>query len=90
MRYKLKEAPQKPVAESECRHYWIIEGAGGSTSRGVCKFCGAKKEFHNSWPDSPYQVRDARIFELPDLLETEPDDEPDDSNSRQKDTEGAD
>jgi len=50
MGYKLKEAPEKLAADNECRHYWMIEDAGGSTSRGVCKLCGAEKEFYNFWP----------------------------------------
>ena len=79
MRSKLKEAPGKPVVKNECRHYWIIEGAKGPVSQGVCKFCGAKKEFHNSFPGSDYKGRDTRVFELPDLLETEADSELEDS-----------
>lgn len=35
-----------------CRHYWIIDSPQGPTSRGVCKFCGAVKEFYNSWSAS--------------------------------------
>lgn len=79
MRYKLKEAPEKPVVKGKCRHYWMIEDAKGPISRGVCKFCGAEEEFQNSLPDSNYSGRDIRVFELPDLLETEPDSEPEDS-----------
>ncbi len=36
-----------------CRHYWVIESARGPVSKGVCKFCGAQREFHNSWPYFP-------------------------------------
>ena len=32
-----------------CHHYWVIDSPEGPTSRGVCKFCGAVKEFYNSW-----------------------------------------
>ena len=80
MRSKLKEMPREPEVKGECRHYWIIEGAKGPTSRGVCKFCGVEREFHNAWPpDSTYAGRDPRVFELPDLLDAESDKEPEDS-----------
>lgn len=79
MRYKFKEAPRKPVEKSKCRHYWMIDSARGPTSRGVCKFCGSEREFHNSWQDSNYMGRDTRVFEFPDLLDIEPDGEQVDS-----------
>ena len=79
MRYKLKEMPREPEVKGECRHYWMIEGARGPISRGVCKFCGAEREFHNAWLDSTSVGRDSRIFELPDLLDAESDKEPEDS-----------
>jgi len=58
MRNKLKEVPEESAVKKECRHYWIIEEAKGATSRGVCKFCGAEKEFYNSWPDFTCAGRD--------------------------------
>jgi len=80
MRKKLKETTRKPGEDQECRHFWIIEGAQGPTSRGICKFCGAEKEFRNSWPpDSTYAGKSARVFELPDLLEAKSEEEPEDS-----------
>jgi hypothetical protein len=48
---KDKEAPPAP----QCRHHWIIEAPQGATSWGVCKVCGAKKEFPNSASDSLYE-----------------------------------
>ncbi len=63
MRNKLKEVPEEPAVEKECRHYWIIEGARGATSRGVCKFCGAETEFYNSWPDATGTGRDGPVPE---------------------------
>jgi hypothetical protein len=75
MEYKLKEEPEKAAKESNCRHYWVIEDAGGPTSRGVCKFCGAEKEFLNSWPDSRVKEQNNRVFELPNLLDIESDSE---------------
>jgi len=52
MRYKLEDAPEEPVTRDKCRHYWIIESPKGPTSRGVCKLCGAEREFRNSFPYS--------------------------------------
>lgn len=49
---KLEIAPEEPISEGKCCHYWIIETPNGPTSRGVCKFCGAVKEFDNFGPDS--------------------------------------
>jgi hypothetical protein len=48
---KDKEAPSTP----QCRHHWIIETPHGATSWGVCKVCGAKKEFPNAASDSLYE-----------------------------------
>ena len=79
MKYKLKETPGKPVTESKCRHYWVIEGASGPTSRGVCKFCGAEREFHNSWENAAFMGRDTRLLELPYLLNVESDRREEDS-----------
>jgi hypothetical protein len=32
---------------ARCSHHWIIEVAIGPLSKGVCKLCGAEKEFRN-------------------------------------------
>jgi len=34
-----------------CHHYWVIEDADDRVSKGLCKVCGARKEFHNYLPD---------------------------------------
>jgi len=68
---------EKSAVTTACRHYWTIEAADGPTSRGVCKFCGAEKEFLNFWPDASYKGKDARIFDLPDMLEDEIENEED-------------
>jgi hypothetical protein len=39
------------VAPVVCHHYWIIDSADGRVSKGVCKLCGAGKEFPNYLPD---------------------------------------
>jgi len=79
MSYKAKEASGTPVKDKECIHYWVIESATGPISRGVCKFCGAQKEFYNSWPEFTYMSRDTRVVELPESLDIEPDSERGDS-----------
>ena len=38
---------RESVAQQKCRHYWILEGPAGPASKGVCKLCGAQKEFRN-------------------------------------------
>jgi hypothetical protein len=38
---------REPVAQQECRHYWILQIPAGPASKGVCKLCGAQKEFKN-------------------------------------------
>ena len=59
-----------------CRHHWLIESPQGRTSMGMCKLCGAQKEFSNStgdflWEDEPLselshgQWGKSRDFEAP-------------------------
>ena len=43
---------ERPLVETTCSHHWLIEPAIGPTSRGVCKLCGAEKEFSNIIDDS--------------------------------------
>ena len=47
MAQKRVTASEESVAQQECRHYWIIEIATGSRSKGKCSSCGAQKEFKN-------------------------------------------
>ncbi len=77
-RYRTREEPRTPVTERECIHYWVIESAGGPTSSGVCRFCGAQREFHNSWPGFSYTERKPDFSGLSEM-ESEPDDEAEDS-----------
>ncbi len=35
----------------ECTHHYILESLG-ATVLGVCKYCGAEREFSNSLPES--------------------------------------
>ncbi|HUU63419.1 MAG TPA: hypothetical protein VMX96_05820 [Dehalococcoidia bacterium] len=48
---RLETAPQEPASKGNCCHYWIIEPADGPTSKGMCQFCGAEKEFANCGPE---------------------------------------
>lgn len=60
--------------EKICRHYWIIDSPEGSTSRGVCKFCGATKEFYNSWPGfSTWAKSSSQVPHPKDTAEGTPD-----------------
>jgi len=79
-RHKVEAAPEEPVARDKCRHYWIIESPSGPTSKGVCKLCGAEKEFHNSFPESLLWERERPLSFAPTgLPDIEPDEEHDDS-----------
>ena len=71
MAQKVKEITEEHVAQEECCHYWIIESADGPTSKGVCRFCGAEKEFFNSFHGSIQVGRNPRPHELPKLKEIE-------------------
>jgi hypothetical protein len=42
----------KEPTEEKCRHHWVIETAEDSVSKGVCRLCGAEKEFSNQLSDS--------------------------------------
>ena len=49
---------EQAATETTCRHHWLIESPHGATSMGICKLCGAEKEFRNSagdflWEDEP-------------------------------------
>lgn len=59
------EAPQ-PQDETGCCHYWLIDSPDGPTSRGVCRFCGAEKYFHNTPPEFLLSQRDDRESESTD------------------------
>ncbi|MFH1140799.1 MAG: hypothetical protein V1724_03815 [Chloroflexota bacterium] len=37
-----------------CRHYWVIDSAGGPTSKGVCRLCGVQRQFKNYLEDAPW------------------------------------
>jgi hypothetical protein len=73
MRHRVEAVPEEPVARAKCRHYWIIESPNGPTSRGVCKLCGAEKEFQNFFPDSWWAGDISPLLEPRGLAGIEPD-----------------
>jgi len=70
---KAKSALKERMAQSDCCHYWVIESPRGATSRGMCKFCGAKKEFQNYLPGLSWEGDQSFIFESSGAQDTEPD-----------------
>lgn len=45
---------KKSVRRKKCNHHWVIESPEGPTSIGICKYCGATKEFTNYLPYSTW------------------------------------
>jgi hypothetical protein len=43
--------PETVPVKAVCSHRWVIETPNGEFSRGVCRLCGAEKEFPNSAED---------------------------------------
>ena len=50
----IEVAPQSTL-EKVHAHHWSIESPNGSTSKGVCKNCGARKEFSNYIEDPGWE-----------------------------------
>ena len=71
MRNRSNLQDKDPAVATACRHYWVIEAADGPVSMGVCRFCGEEREFQNSWTSLSYTSKDARVFELPNMLDDE-------------------
>ena len=71
MAYKVKGKSEESANRDSCPHYWMIEGAHGSMSHGVCKFCGAKKKFYNSLLGSVPVKKNTSVLELPELPKVE-------------------
>jgi hypothetical protein len=69
MKVKTQVRPQEQTQKEPCRHYWVIEVANGPASRGVCKFCGTKKEFFNVFPEyNPIKKNQRKSpLDLPEL-----------------------
>ena len=50
------DAPAIEVAEGPvCIHRWVIESPNGAMSHGICRHCGAEKEFPNSAGDGLWE-----------------------------------
>ena len=56
MRTRVRETFEREAVNDGCPHYWLIESAKGPTSRGVCKACGATKDFFNAIPEGDSMV----------------------------------
>lgn len=41
---------EKADEEGVCKHYWLIEIASGTLSKGVCRKCGLSDKFETSLP----------------------------------------
>ncbi len=54
---------EKTAEETQtlCRHHWLIEPAGGPTSKGRCRVCGEERFFRNSL-DSLGWERDTSVI----------------------------
>lgn len=65
---QVKVLPEEERPEKEtCHHFWKIEQASGPTSVGLCKYCGATKEFYNSLPVSMGLGWYRKVLDLPEL-----------------------
>jgi hypothetical protein len=78
---KLKEKVTVQPQIEPCRHFWVIEVADGPLSGGSCKYCGAKKEFYNAFPEFNPLRKGANPFNLPKLTEVEAEEKEEDSKS---------
>lgn len=58
----MNETVTKPEAKTKPDHFhhWLIESPNGETSRGVCKICGATREFRNWLPDADFLTYEER------------------------------
>ncbi len=72
MNHKVKEKAELGQTASGCLHHWLIEGAKGATSRGICKHCGEERLFYNSWTDFNTMKRSVNSIGIDELLNTEP------------------
>lgn len=47
---KQKDAIANKETQETCVHHWLIDYPSGPESKGVCKKCGAEKDFVNNLP----------------------------------------
>jgi hypothetical protein len=43
----VNQAIDEGVETNSCVHHWIIESPSGRTSAGICRVCGAQRDFQN-------------------------------------------
>jgi hypothetical protein len=72
---RVKEKVRTQTQKEPCRHYWIIEVANGPVSRGECKYCGARKDFYNAFPEYNPTKKGANPLKFPKLPAVEVDEE---------------
>ena len=54
------DAKQETVLEpgaqesDSCEHHWVIASPAGPVSRGVCRLCGAERDFQNYMEGAPW------------------------------------
>ena len=79
MNSKVKVTSAETAVRDRCHHYWVLEKAIGPTSKGVCKFCGAEKEFDNRSSDTWVESDISMYFDLPKYPDIELDSEDEDN-----------
>lgn len=71
MKAKTKEKNTKKPEKEQCHHFWVIEIANGPSSVGICKHCGERKEFLNSFPAYNPLKKNNNPLSLPKLPDVE-------------------
>ena len=77
--------PEKDMPVSECKHFWKIESSNSASSVGVCKYCGAEKEFLNALPDFTVVRRNSVVLPASDSSQPKADSEKDDAQFEDSD-----
>ncbi len=76
MKYGIKNrGAVATIKPEQCHHFWLIEEPSGPTSTGVCKICGAHKEFLNTIPAVGLVKKQASAFNLPKMPDVSLDEE---------------
>ena len=66
--YQDENLNEAVLDSNKCPHYWLIDPPKGPTSKGICKLCGASKEFNNQYSaqtDRSSQVTGKQEIEEP-------------------------
>lgn len=64
---KIEESIREYRPVEICHHFWIIESANGPKSRGICKYCGEKRDFLNTIPDLNAPKKKGNPLDLPEV-----------------------